>query len=170
MSRMSKSKRSDGASASDDREAARQKCLRLLSVRMRSEGELRQRLRKADFAAEAIEDVLSDLARVGLVDDAEFARSWVASRKAAGGSGPRKLWSELRAKGVADDVLRGVLSEEMDEETERSQAMEFARRRLRGRPADDAALGRLRRLLVGRGFGFGTVDSVLASIAAERDE
>ena len=150
--------------ASED-EAARKKCLHLLSLRARSRAELEERLTSAGFAQETIERVLADLERAGLVNDEEFARSWVAGRKAGGGTGRRKLRWELRRKGIGEELVRRVLEDEVDEEAELREAMELARRRLRGRQVEAKTLAQLRNLLVGRGFGFDTVDHVLQRVA-----
>jgi regulatory protein len=152
-----------------DEDAAREKCLRLLAVRGRSEAELRGRLRDSGFAEPLIEKVLSRLADAGLVDDEEFARSWVGSRRSAGGTGRRKLRWELRRKGVSEELIRRFVDEVIDDETELESALELARRRLRGRPPDAKELARLRRLLLGRGFGYDTVESVLRHIMVEAE-
>jgi regulatory protein len=151
--------------APDDPEAARERCLRLLTVRARSAAELRDRLRRAGFADGVVEKVIADLAGAGLVDDLEFARSWVAGRQAAGGTGKQKLRWELRRKGVTNELVERVIEETVHEDTEVEQALLFAQKRLRG---DDAkALARVRRLLVGRGFGFGIVDAVMRRISSD---
>ena len=153
-----------------DEEAARDRCLRLLGLRARSSEELRERLTRAGFANEVIEVVLSGLERAGLVNDEEFARSWVASRQASGESGRRKLRWELRRKGICEDLIRRVVDQEIDDETEMRQAMALAQRRLKGQPVEPKALPRLRRLLLRRGFGFDAVDSVLQSIVGEAEQ
>lgn len=151
-----------------DAEAAREKCLRLLSRRARSEAELRDRLREAGCAEPVAEQVLAGLKEAGLIDDEEFARAWVASRKARGGSGRRKLSWELLRKGVSRELIERVLAEEIDDETERRQAAALAQRRLRGR-AKAQDMTRLRRYLLGRGYGFETVDTVLDSMRQEEE-
>ncbi|MBN1459554.1 MAG: regulatory protein RecX [Armatimonadetes bacterium] len=149
-----------------DADAAREKCLRLLSRRARSEAELRDRLREAGCAEPVAEQVLAGLAATGLIDDEEFARAWVMSRKARGGSGRRKLSWELLRKGVSRELIERVLAEEIDDETERRQAAALARTRLRNRAGAHDMI-RLRRYLLGRGYGFETVDSVLQNISQE---
>ena len=153
----------------DDEQAARDTCLRLLSRRARSAGELRERLRTGGFSAGVAEGVLSDLTDAGLIDDEEFTRSWVAGRKAAGGASRRKIAWELRRKGVDRDLVDRVLREEMDDRTELGQATQLARRRLRGQRADGKELSRLRRHLLGRGFGFDTVDRALQAVVREEE-
>jgi len=149
-----------------EEQAAREKCLRLLGIRARSAAELRDRLRSAGFGRQTIGSVVSDLAGAGLVDDQEFARAWVASRLAAGGVGRQKLRWELRRKGVAEEVVRRAVEGAISDEGEAQQALELARRRLRGERADPKSLARLRRLLLGRGFGFEAVDGVMRQIAS----
>jgi regulatory protein len=114
--------------------------------------------------------VIADLARVGLVDDLEFARSWVASRQAAGGAGKQNLRWGLRRKGVANELIERVLSEAVDDETEAQQALALARRRLREGADDPKALARVRRLLVGRGFGFDIVEGVMRRISPQAEQ
>jgi len=141
--------------------------LRLLSRRARSAQELRGRLRRAGFEADVVEQVLADLGAAGLVDDQEFARSWVASRRAAGGAGRHKLRWELRQKGVAEHLIRQVVDEAITEEMETEQALLLARRRILGEGDAPWELARVRRLLLGRGYGFETVESVMRRIRSE---
>ena len=148
-------------------EAAREKCLRLLELRARSAAELRKRLKGGGFADEVIEPVLSGLAEAKLVDDEEFARSWVSSRQAAGGAGRQKLRWELRGKGISNEIIGRVVDEGVDDETELRQALALAERRLRGRPAEATDRTRLQRLLLGRGFEYGTVEAVLRRVSDE---
>ncbi len=150
-----------------DETAARKKCLRLLSVRARSVAELRQRLMQDGFEQSITDTVTADLTEAGLLDDEEFARSWIASRKTAG-IGRRKLALELRRKGVERRLTERLIAELLDERTEREQAETLARKRL-GAEWDVKALIRIRRLLLSRGYGFGIVDDVLQAIAGKND-
>jgi len=152
-----------------DAEAARQKCLHLLRLRARSAAELRERLTAAGFPQQVIGGVLADLESARLVDDKEFARSWVASRQAAGGAARRKLRWELRRKGISENLIREVVDAEIDDEAELRSATQLAQRRLRGQAPTPQNLSRLRRLLLGRGFGFDTVEAVLRHIAKEME-
>ena len=66
--------------AADDVEKAREKALRFLGNRPRSEWEVRQNLQKAGYGDETIDRVLERLRGVGLVDDAAFVRYWIDNR------------------------------------------------------------------------------------------
>ncbi len=148
-------------------EAAREKCLRLLGLRARSTAELRDRLRRAGFSEEVMESVLSHLAGAKLIDDEQFARTWVAGRQASGGAGRHKLRWELRRKGISNDIIQRVVDEGIDDEAELRRAMALAQARLRGRPPEPKVRARLQRLLLGRGFEYPTVETVLRRISQE---
>src|SRR5439155_17496217 len=83
--------------------------IRFLSYRPRSAREVEMRLRKKGYSAEMIATVLERLRQRGYVDDLEFARFWVGNRMAFSPRGPRLLRSELRQKGVPQEVVYEVL-------------------------------------------------------------
>ncbi len=62
-----------------DKAKVRSRALGLLDQRSRSRKELYDRLVKAEFEPDVVEDVLDDLAHAGLVNDAAFAHEWVKS-------------------------------------------------------------------------------------------
>jgi regulatory protein len=129
-----------------------ERALRLLSARMRSRRELRDRLARAGFDAAEIAAELDRLEAVGLVDDARFAREFSAAAVSSRGLGRRALTSALRGKGVDADVVETAVAEVAgDDQDEEARALDLARsraRRLRGTdPARSfarlsAALGR----------------------------
>ena len=76
--------------------------------------DIARRLADKGFALATVTEVLDRLAAVGLVDDTEFARAFLAGRWGRKPSGWRRLQQELRAKGVGEaDVLaaRGLLEQ-----------------------------------------------------------
>ena len=97
----------------------------------------------------------------GYLDDAGYARHWVATR-APRGYGAARLRAELRARGVAPSVIDAALGG-LDAETALGRARELARRRLpalrRGRP--ERLPSRLRDYLLRRGFGGAVVMRVV---------
>ena len=77
---------------------------------------------------------------------------------------------ELQRKGLAEEVIRRTVDDAIDDEMEVAQALTAARRRLREQPPDAVALGRLRRLLLGRGYSFDVVNSVTRQLAARGED
>lgn len=93
---------------SNDADAAREAALRLLERSLRTRNDVARRLRDQGFETTIVDRVLDRLADVGLVDDAEYARAFLAGRWGRRPSGWRRLQMELRARGVSDEaVVRG---------------------------------------------------------------
>ena len=139
------------------KDQAHDACLRLLAVRARSRGELARRLHAKGCDSAVTETVLDRLAGVGLVDDVEFARSWVRQRHEHSGRGRRALGCELRDKGIDDETAAQALGQ-IDDEAETERARELVRSKVRrsGIPAagqeHTAAVRRLVGMLARRGF------------------
>ena len=156
----------------DPESVARTICLRLLTDRARSRAELATALSKRGVPDEPAGAVLDRLTEVGLIDDAAFARQWVASRHTGRGLAGRALQAELRRKGI-DDEAAGAALQTIDADDESATARELVDRRLRalhGVPAV-ARLRRLTGLLARKGYGsalaYRVVREALADAAAD---
>ena len=128
---------------------------RLLGHRARSRHELRRRLLQRGHDEQAVAGALERLAGDGLLDDAEFARSYVADKRGLSGWGSQRISRGLAELGVdqalIDAALGGAAAAEGDEaETERAVAA--LRRRGAPQPPLDAARRRAYQALVRRGF------------------
>jgi len=132
------------------------KALRLLARREHSRAELSQKL-SADGTREDIQAVLDQLEQSGLLSDARFAESFVSSRAARVGNA--RLRYDLRAKGIADDLIAAALPAETDSET--SRAREVWQRKFGVAPTDRADYARQARFLQSRGFAVDIVRKVL---------
>lgn len=148
----------------------RSRALRLLDQRSRSRKELYDRLLKAEFEPELIEDVLDDLAHAGLVDDGAFAQEWVRQRHKRRGKSSSALNRELREKGVSE-ADRAEALEQIDPADEEAMAQTLAQKKARSIkaiPSDrrerDKALRRIVGVLARRGFNEGM--SLQIAIAA----
>ncbi len=143
--------------AADDVEKAREKALRFLGNRPRSEWEVRQNLQKAGYEAATIDRVLERLRGVGLVDDAAFVRYWLDNRAQFKPKGAVALRQELRLKGVDREVIDAVLAE--SEHTDDNAALRSALAkadRYRQLPRQEFAQ-KLGAYLARRGFDYETV-------------
>ena len=155
-------------------EQARAACLRLLTVRARTRAELATRLAQRGFAEDVSARVLDRLAEVGLIDDRDFAEQWVRSRHVNAGKGKRALASELRTKGIDDDMIAEALAE-VDSDAERSRAEQLVADKLRReRLTDETDDAKVTRRLVGmlarRGYHQSMAfDVVKMALATERE-
>jgi regulatory protein len=152
----------------DDLETAHERSLHFLSFRPRSESEVRKYLEGKGVAPEHIEEVMGRLARVGLVDDAAFARFWVENRGQFRPRGARALRYELRGKGLSSEAIDEALEGHDDE----ALALEAARgnlRKLRGLPQLEFRR-RMYEFLARRGFNYDIISEVVETLWREQQE
>lgn len=145
----------------DGLERAHSRALDYLSYRPRSEAELRDYLLKKEYPEGAVEEVLARLKRVGLVDDAEFARYWIDNRARFRPRGVRTLRYELQQKGVASETIEEALDDYDELAAVRKVAQEQARRLQHLR--SDKIRRRLYARLARRGFSSGLIQEILAA-------
>lgn len=109
-----------------------------------------------------IDAVLDSLQGHGLLSDERVAQQWLASR--APRHGERRLRQDLKAKGLAPELVAQTLAQARDSEEPRALAL--WQRRF-GQPAASAAdHARQVRFLAGRGFGMDTIHRVLRQVRA----
>ncbi len=160
----------DDTPAADPIPVAREIALRQLTVRARSRVELERALARKQVPAEAITEVLDRLTDVGLIDDAVFARDWLAAGSRRQRS-RRVLLSELAEKGVAREVAEAA-ADELDGERDYQVARAYAERKARGlaRVESQARYRRLAGALARRGFASSVVAQVTREVLAELGE
>ena len=88
------------------------RALQYAMLRPRSTWELKAYLQRKKASPTLVETILNKLSNLGMLDDAAFARSWVANRRLLRPTSKRKLQQELKAKRVADDIIDQVLAED----------------------------------------------------------
>lgn len=161
---MAKAPKVDPAELPPDEAWARAKgiCFDLLAVRPRSVDELRQALRRKGFDADLSERLLGKLVDSGLLDDVDFAQSWVRSRHTNQGLGKKALQTELKRKGVADEVAAEAVKE-INSGSEEERARELVRKRLRsmGGVDEQTATRRLLGMLGRKGYPQGVAYPVI---------
>lgn len=159
--------------AAEGADKAFQAALRALEARPRSISELRDKLRRKEYAPEVIDRVIERLTGLGLVDDAAFARRWVENRMLMNPRGKGALRDELRRKGIARDTADVVLGDDELLGDQGEQAMAVARAALRKYASAPDKMTFTRKLggfLQRRGFGFDTIRPVLDTLWHELQE
>ena len=125
-----------------DPDAAFRKIERLCLVRERASEQLRQRLAREGFEAEAVEAALDRALACGLVDDGRFADVLVRSRLAQG-RGRRGIAAELESLGIDADGVEALAAADDDAgEVDRALAL-LDRKPPRAKNRRDAAYRRL---------------------------
>ena len=128
-------------------------CLRLLTTRPRSRFELEGALRRRGVPEEIGEPVLDRLSELGLVNDAALAETTVYSGRNHRGLSRRALSTDLRRRGVPDEVAREALAT-VRAEDEEQRARELVRRKLGTSTVrdTDSLVGKLIAMLARKGY------------------
>ena len=161
----------DDVPDADPYEVARAICLQQLTASPKTRGQLATVLRRRGVDDKVATAVLARLADVALVDDAAYSQNYVRTRHASSGKTGRALGQELRAKGVADDVVSEALAG-LDPESELATARALVAKKLPStRRLDvEARTRRLVGMLARKGYAGGLALRVVReALAAERE-
>ncbi|HNW58839.1 MAG TPA: RecX family transcriptional regulator [bacterium] len=149
--------------ALEERRRAKEKALRLLSVRSRSRKELTDRLNQAHYTPAAVESALAEMERLGFLDDAGFAKMWGRNRTATRPAGAFLLRQELRHKGLSDAEVEQGLQAAFQEQSEAevARALAVRRKKILASLPEKKAQKRLQDFLLRRGFSWEIVSTLL---------
>ena len=149
------------------------KAVEYVGSRMHSRAELKKKLARREYGPTVIEAVLDDLARMGYVNDEQFARNKAMTSARNKHHGRRRAFMELIKAGVrgeaAEKALDDVYSQTDSTAIARDLAMKQVARLRKLEPV--VARRRLVGLLQRRGFDYESirpvVDEVLGSLSDE---
>lgn len=131
--------------------------LDLIARRPRSEGEIRDYLKRKNYAEEEIATTLNTLSMKGYINDEDFARRWVDSRRLLKPMSSRKLRLELMQKKVSEEIIRKVLEDDETDEKEIIKEL-IEKKRRQTRYQDDQ---KLMQFLMRQGFNYSDIKSVI---------
>jgi regulatory protein len=109
-------------------EKARAYAFLLLKFRLRSENELKTRLRQKGFSSELAESTVNFLKDKEFIDDRVFAKGWVSSRIKRP-FGLNKIKQELIQKGLAKEVISEALAQAKEDYSESQLVIQLAKKR-----------------------------------------
>ena len=138
---------------SKDLLSAKNYAYRLIKFRVRSEKEIRDKLKNKEYDPAAIQEVVDFLKKSRLLDDELFARLWVQSRIKKP-LGPAKLRYELKLKGIDSDIIENTFRQLQENYSEEKVIEEIIRKKMKKMGNIDAekAKSRLYGFLLRRGY------------------
>lgn len=122
-----------------------------LGRRDRTVREVRQHLELKRIEPATIDEVVTELARAGYLDDARYAARFAEDRRSLDAWGRERIERRLQAVGVADEHVRAAL-ELQDATDEREAAVDALRRRYPTPPASPQERERALGFLVRKGY------------------
>lgn len=142
-------------------EKAKAYAYKLLSYRARTGGEIRKKLAEKEYSPDIIHQVLDFLLEYGLINDTEFARSWIRNRSNLKPMGKRRLKQELLQKSIKAEIIESELTA-ITEEEEYLLALELARKR--AARSSTPGIEKIGAFLERRGFSYQIIKRVLGSM------
>lgn len=137
-----------------------------LAYSAKTRGQLRKKLQAEGFEADLIEPLLDKFEAAKLIDDAEYAQTFVAQKSRTKKLSRAALRRELAERGVRGEEAENALAQRTDEQ-EREDAAELVRKKLRpgmdlsDRAEKDRVTRRLLGMLARRGYSSSVSMSVI---------
>lgn len=137
-----------------------------LAYSAKTRGQLRKKLQAEGFEADLIEPLLDKFEAAKLIDDAEYAQTFVAQKSRTKKLSRAALRRELAERGVRGEEAENALAQRTDEQ-EREDAAELVRKKLRpgmdfsNRAEKDRVTRRLLGMLARRGYSSSVSMSVI---------
>jgi regulatory protein len=154
----------------------RQECfdqaIKHLQRRLHSRAELRIKLMRREYGDALIDSVLDDLARLGYVDDARFAKTKALAAAQHKQHGRRRAFMELRKAGVESNVAGRAVEDVYEITDSTALARQLAQKQApRLRKLDPlVARRRLVGMLQRRGFNYDEIRPVVDEVLGYSDD
>lgn len=147
----------------------KQKVLKLISLRPRSEAEIRKYLQKKT-TEEIIEKLIIDLIQTEDIDDAAFAKWWIDQRRTFTNKSAFEIKTELRKKGLSEESTRSKVdaNEQITEINSAKELIVKKKSALEHKNFEKKVLElKIKTFLSRKGFGWDTINQALSEIEDE---
>ena len=138
----------------------RDKAMRLLALRARTQHEMRTALDALSILPAVRDGLLAELEEMGLVDDTRFARDYVRVKADVRSMGPHRLRQDLKRRGVQRAVVDGAVGEELTPERQEATARALVARKLGAGAPDEKTVRRIAGMLRRKGFDYEIVNRI----------
>ncbi len=134
------------------------KTLKYLSIRLRSEGEINQYLKRKGASLEQQKTISNRLKAMDLINDERFAEAFIHDKLMLSPSSKRKITYELKKKHLAEDIIKNSLTNDQISDEDNLKKM-IALKRRQSKYQDDL---KLMQYLVRNGFNYGDVKRAIS--------
>jgi regulatory protein len=148
----------------DEQRRALELAMKAVTIRERTEQELRVFLERRRLEAPVIEDALAEMVSLGFVDDAGYARRFAEDRRLLDQWGSERIAGDLARRGIDRATIENALGG-IERGDELDAAIELLNRRYQTPFGGDRERDKAWRMLVRRGY-----ESELAYEAVRRHE
>lgn len=144
----------------------KEKALRLLAFRAHSEKELMEKLKRAGAKDEDLPYVMEFVKEYGFVDDAEYAKHLAKDLQNIKKYGKKRIFAELKNKGISTEYIDAALSELSDDEED--SLLPLLERKLGGN-FQQKNIDKAIRYFIYRGYDFGDIKVCIEKLKQETE-
>jgi regulatory protein len=147
----------------EEKKRAKDRALKFLSYRDRSEKEITTKLKDVGYEENIIDWVIGELKRLKFLDDQRFSHSFAQTQMITRPMGEYFLKRELKQKGLAEELIEQTVEKVYEEKDQVAVALELAQQRKKRYANIDEikAKKRVSDFLLRRGFSWDIVSEVL---------
>lgn len=145
----------------EDFEKTREAALKYLSLRMRSEYELKSYLKRKEFSPQNIRRVLNYCREHQYLDDRKYAELLVRDMTTINRYGRYKMIAQLHKRGISSTIIKEVLAEHIDSSDQLQNALTLAEKKLASLKNAGSVREKLYRYLKQRGFDYAVITEVI---------
>ena len=145
----------------EEYEKARDLALRYLAIRMRSEYELANYLRKKEFDGQVILRATRYCQERGYLDDTKYAEMLTRDMININQYGTKKMYTVLRKRGISSEIITPVLRDQVDQAEQLEVAQKLAQKKMKTIRDVSKAKEKIFRYLNQRGFNYSIVAEVV---------
>jgi regulatory protein len=146
------------------------KLFKFAMIRPRSEKEIKDRLYRKKVPDVIHKDLFLKLKYFELLDDVKFAKWWVETRQSYQPKSKRILINELKIKGINQNIIDDILSENIIDEEKIAKEM-LIKRENHWKAIDAHKLKqKMLEYLIRKGFDFGVAQKATKAYNTEEDE
>lgn len=100
------------------------KCLKMISSKMRSVGEIEKYLTKEETSKKDINSIIEKLSKMNLLNDKNYAKAYVSDKMNFTNTGPYKIRKELEDLMIDSDIIEELLSK-IDEDVVKNKIEKY---------------------------------------------
>lgn len=139
---------------------AYQKADKFIGFKMRTEKEVRDKLKEENYNEDIIERVIASMLKYKYINDAAYAKMYAADCKKIKKWGPQRIKSELYKRGINENTVNKALSELDIEDTDKI-IEELLEKRIKDTPIDIKEKQKHFNYLLRRGFNSEDIKRVI---------
>lgn len=155
----------------DEVRKAYNKALYYLGFRMRSEGEVRQKLKEKEYGNAVIDEAVKKLYSHNFLDDRAFSEALMQTQIKSAKKGPRAIQEDMQKKGIDKQMQEEVLnsySEEEQLEIAKGLAEKIAVKEKMKTPSQIKQ--KINEALMRKGYSYSLIKEAIEDLDLEKDE